>query len=59
MASKFGHKRPVVSNERRAVEASEVKVRPARNLEYLPNEYDDKPCARQPRSDRYKNKRHP
>ncbi len=57
MASKFGYKRMKTTGERREAEVSPVKVRPSRNPENLPSHYDDLPCARQPRDDRYKNHR--
>lgn len=57
MASKFGLKQMRTTAERRASEASPVKVRAARNADNLPSAWDDKPRARQPRSDRYKNHR--
>lgn len=59
MASKHGLKRMRTTAERRAAEASPVKVRPARNMSNLPSHWDDHGCARQPRSDRYKNHRRP
>jgi hypothetical protein len=55
MASKFGWKRPKTTAERRA--SVDGMARPARNMANLPSYYDDKPTARQPRSDRYKNHR--
>jgi hypothetical protein len=45
--------------ERRAVEASPVKVRAKRNFANLPDAWDDKPHARRGRCDRSKNHRRP
>jgi hypothetical protein len=60
MASSHDIRRRSSANERRAVEASCVKMRPSRNLGNLPNYFNDKQSvARQPRSCRYKNHRRP
>ena len=55
MAKHF--REPQTSNERRAVEACDIGIRAKRNTSNLVNAWDDIPNARQPRSDRYKNKR--
>ncbi len=56
MANKFGLKLMRTTAERRA-DTQGIKPRAARNTANLPDAYDDKPLARQPRSDRYKNHR--
>ena len=61
MTSRYGYKRMRTTAEARAALASKqdgiIKVRAKRNYANLPTERDDKPIGRQPRADRYKNKR--
>lgn len=60
MASKHGLKRMRTTSERRdSLDTQGVKVRPARTMNALPSHWDDHGCARQPRSDCYKNHRRP